>query len=150
MAGLHRDQGHDFLAPALAWPPDYERVGHTWVCAQHLLDLFDEHLFSAGVDDLGIATEQSEGAVIPDGCPVAGYYDALAVDLRESPLGGFRIVVVPEWNPARSSNPADFLLSGSQEPAAVSGHHGYPFPEFESVADDSMSAVSECRVARFR
>ena len=147
---LQRHQRDDFLAPPLAGPPHRQRVGDTGVGSQHLFDLFDEDLFTAGVHHQRIAPVQSQGAVGLDARPVTGDHHPLAVDLGKSALGGVRVIEVAQRNPAAAGHPADLGIAGLQEPAAILRHHRSPFAKHEGLALRAALAVSEPHVPGFR
>src|ERR1700675_3958877 len=116
------------------------------MCAQDFLDLFDEDLFAAGVHDQRVTAEQADGAVLFNGCPVAGYHHALALDLRKRSLGGLGIVEVTEWDPTGPYRPADLLLAGPQEPGAVGRYDRRTEPGFKGLTCRSLVAVPERHV----
>ena len=53
----HFDEGDQFFAPAFTWAAHHQSVRDRRVGAQYLFDLFDEHLFAAGVDHQRITAE---------------------------------------------------------------------------------------------
>ena len=89
-ARVRGDERDDFLAPPFARPSHHQGVSDARMCAQHFLDLFDEHLFATGVHHQRIAAEKADGAVLFQGRPVAGDHHPLAVDLRKGPFGWLR------------------------------------------------------------
>ncbi len=87
------------------------------------LDLFDEDLLAAAVDDQRVAAEQDDGAVGSEGAAVARHREAAPVDDGKRLLSALRIVQVAEWDAAGAYDPAGVAVSRLEEARAVGRQH---------------------------
>jgi hypothetical protein len=106
--GSRLHEGDHLLAAARARPSHHEHVDDRGVAKQRLLDLLDEHLLAARIDQHRAATEHADRTV---GCPrrpIAGHRGASTVDdgerrLRPLPVGpGRRAVCARDARSSRS------------------------------------------------
>src|ERR1700733_9199381 len=118
--------------------------------AQYFLNLLDENLLAAGVDDQGIAAVQPQCAVLRQSGAVAGYHHPLAVDDWEGLKGGVGIIQVPERDSPFSGGPADFVLPGAKKVTVVLGQHQSTLAQREGVGPSVTPTVPEPHVAGFR
>src|ERR1700744_2788381 len=58
------DQSDEFITPAITGAAHHQRIGDRGMCAQYFLDLLDENLLAAGIDDQRIAAVQPQCAVL--------------------------------------------------------------------------------------
>src|SRR5581483_1111291 len=116
------DHGRGRLAPLLVGRADHNRVPHSDMGLEDLLDLLGVHLLAAGVDAHRTPAEDAQGAVGVDGRVVTGDRIALAVDHEEGAGRLLLVLVVAEGHPASAlEGDAPDLLGSRHDIAPVLG-----------------------------
>src|SRR5271166_5467566 len=141
------DERDKFFTPAIARAAHHQCIGDRGMRTQYFLDLLDEHLFAAGIDDQRIAAVQPQGAVLLETGAVTGYHHPLTVDLGKGLTGGVGIIEVPERDSPFSGSPTYFALPGPKKAAVVLGQDQSALAQCEGVGPGVTLTVPEPHVA---